>query len=104
MWYLEIYLQREKLQGKPNAVSILQRENSDLTEEEAIAKIRGMLEKSMLEVVREAHRPSHIPKSIRQHHFNNARVVWMFYKDTDGVSSLTAMKEHVKKILYEPVY
>lgn len=97
-------LQRENLEKKVNAVSILLQENSKWTsEEEAISSIRHIVEESMLELVKEVHQPSHIPKTIRQAHFNTARVMHLFYQRTDGFTDFTTMARKVKKIMFQPV-
>nr|UPQ49777.1 ent-kaurene synthase [Pallavicinia lyellii] len=95
--------EREDREGTRNAVSILMRENPGLTVEEVIGKIRNTAHEAMEELVREVHQPSPIPKSIRQMHFNMARVMLLFYKSTDGFSSRTAMKDYVRQILFDPV-
>nr|BAJ39816.1 ent-kaurene synthase [Liochlaena subulata] len=94
---------REDSQNKPNSVSILLRENPGWTEEEAIANVRSTVEESMLELVRAVHQRSPIPNSIRQLHFNMARIMHLFYQKTDGFTDRSAMAKKLKKVLFQPV-
>ncbi|CAM6082817.1 unnamed protein product [Calypogeia fissa] len=91
----------EKSQIK--AVPILLRENPSWTTKEAVAHIRSKVERSMLQLVREVHQPSPIPKSIRQLHLNMARIMQLFYQTTDAYTDRSAMAPKLKRILnYTP--
>ena len=98
-----IFLQREKSQGKVNAVTILSRENHDWTEEEAISYVRALVEESMLKLVREVYQQCHIPKSIKLLHFNMARICQLFYQEADGYRDRSFMHKIVKKIMFQPM-
>jgi hypothetical protein len=79
-------------------------ENLGWSEEEAISKINTMAREYMRELVELILVPSHVPRSIKQAHFDLARISFLFYGNTDHrVESNAAAKDLMQRILFEPV-
>lgn len=73
------------------------------SEAEAIEHLQESVDWTMQQLSYEVLRFTAVPQACKRIHFNMARIMHAFYKDTDGFSSLTAMSGFVKKVLFEPV-
>lgn len=96
-------VQRERSQGKATSIVIYMRDHPSKTEQETFAYLRGIIDRTMQELTYELMQSSQVPEGVKKVFYHMARTVQFFYKDTDGFTSLTAMKQHVKCVLFEPV-
>jgi hypothetical protein len=95
--------QTHEKESQVNAVPVLLLENPSWTIREAVTDVKSKVEQSMLQLVQEVHQPSPIPKSIRQLHFNLARINHLFYQTTDAYTDRSAMAPKLERILnYTP--
>ena len=97
--------QRETSQGKKSSVHLymLEHQAEVNSEAEAIAHLQESVDCTMQQLAYEVLRFTAMPSACKRIQFNMARIMHTFYKDTDGYSSLTAMSEFVKKMLFERV-
>ncbi len=96
-------LQRELGERKKSSVVLYMIEHPEITELEAIAQLQNIIDNTMQQLNWEVIRPTSVPSACKQLHFNMARMLNLFYRRTDGLSSPTEMADLVKKVLFEVV-
>lgn len=96
-------LQRESKQGKLNAVS-LHMINSDITEEEAMQKLRSLIDSNRRELLRLVlqEKGSIIPRAVKDLFWKMSKVLHLFYMKNDGFTSQD-MFNFVNDVIQEPV-
>ncbi|KAJ7542459.1 hypothetical protein O6H91_10G107700 [Diphasiastrum complanatum] len=94
---------RELGQGKWCSVTIYVKEHPEVSHEEAVRQIQGMIEETMMELIRAVQQPSIVPKCCKNLQLSMARILHFFYRDIDGYSSAEAMKSFVEQILFNKI-
>ncbi|KAL2641406.1 hypothetical protein R1flu_008993 [Riccia fluitans] len=69
---------------KLNAVSLLMHENPGQTPNAAVYQLQTVVNRAMLELSKEAHRPCNIPTCLKQLYFNAARIMILGLRQSDG--------------------
>ncbi|XP_044468247.1 ent-kaurene synthase, chloroplastic isoform X3 [Mangifera indica] len=94
---------RESKQGKLNAVS-LHMINSDITEEEAMQKLRSLIDSNRRELLRLVlqEKGSIIPRAVKDLFWKMSKVLHLFYMKNDGFTSQD-MFNFVNDVVQEPV-
>nr|UPQ49783.1 sandaracopimaradiene synthase [Phaeoceros carolinianus] len=95
--------QREAEVGKPNSVLIRMQEHPEKSEAEVVASLRRAVDETTQHLTRQVLQPSQVSHACKLPFFHMARCCHLFYQESDGFSSLTAMKEHVTRLLFQPV-
>ncbi|KAI5070148.1 hypothetical protein GOP47_0014491 [Adiantum capillus-veneris] len=94
---------RENREGKWSCISIFLKENPTASTDEAVEHFKKLSENTMSEFVEIFISKSRVSKQSKQLHLNMAKILNLFYSQTDGYTSLTAMEEHVKNTLFTPI-
>ncbi|MCO5601744.1 hypothetical protein L7F22_055869 [Adiantum nelumboides] len=94
---------RESSQGKWSCVSIFLEENPEADTTGAIDYFKNMIENSMSKLIAIYISDSKASRQSKQLHLNMAKILNLFYSQTDGYTSLTAMEEHLKNTLFTPI-
>nr|M4HYC8.1 RecName: Full=Monofunctional pimaradiene synthase; Short=PcmPIM1 [Pinus contorta]AFU73868.1 monofunctional pimaradiene synthase [Pinus contorta] len=98
--------QVERGQGEvASAIQCYMKENPELSEEEALEYIYRLMENALADFKCEFLNTKDVPEYCRRLVFDNARSMQLIYMEGDGfkLSHETEIKQHVKKILFEPV-
>ncbi|OVA15215.1 Terpene synthase [Macleaya cordata] len=97
---------RESKEGKLNAVSLLMiHGNGVITEEEAMGKIRGIIDNSRKELLRLVlqTKDSVVPRPCKDLFWKMSKVLHLFYRKNDGFTSVQEMVSAVNAVIEEPV-
>ncbi|KAI5069970.1 hypothetical protein GOP47_0014313 [Adiantum capillus-veneris] len=94
---------RENREGKWSCVRIFMKENPTASIDEAVEHFKKLSENTMSELVEIYLSNSRVSKQSKQLHLNMAKILNLFYSQTDGYTSLTATEKHVKNTLFTPI-
>ncbi|XP_020576697.1 S-linalool synthase-like [Phalaenopsis equestris] len=103
---LESY-EKEAKDGKPNIVSLYQKENPDAPIDEAITFVRNIWEKKKKEllqlVMSSDSTSSQMPREWKDVHLAFLKLFQMFYDSTNVFDSPTMLLKSIDKAIYEPL-
>jgi hypothetical protein len=99
--------QAERGQGEmASAIQCYMKDHPKLSEEEALKHVYALMENALADLKWEFLKTKDkVPDNCRRLIFDNARLMQLFYMEGDGftLSNDMEIKEHVKKILFQPV-
>ncbi|GLJ21154.1 hypothetical protein SUGI_0386970 [Cryptomeria japonica] len=98
-----ITYKRETKQGKINSVSLFMKEYPGTSVENATEWMRQTVNESTQKLLRNLLQPSVLPRESKQLYWNLAKIVHLYYRNSDEITSPTAMLKHIRVIIFYPV-
>ncbi|XP_057832573.2 copalyl diphosphate synthase 1 isoform X2 [Cryptomeria japonica] len=95
--------ERETKQGKINSVSLFMKEYPGTSVENATEWMRQTVNESTQKLLRNLLQPSVLPRESKQLYWNLAKIVHLYYLNSDEITSPTAMLKHIRAIIFDPV-
>nr|WJJ50356.1 diterpene synthase 2 [Cephalotaxus harringtonia] len=94
---------REAKEGKLNAMTLSMKEYPPASAENALERIRQIVNESTHKLLGNLLQPSVLPRDCKQLYWNMVRIMQLIYLKTDGFSSPTEMLEHINTVIFDPV-
>lgn len=88
-----------------SAIQCYMKEHPEISEEEALEYVYSLMESALVDFKWEYLNTKDVPNNCKRLVFDNVRLMQLFYQEGDGftLSHDREIKDHVKKILFEPV-
>jgi len=99
-------MQAERREGEvASAIQCYMKDHPEFSEEEALKQIYTLMENALADLKEEFLKAKDVPDKCKRLVFDYARSMQLFYQQGDGFTLAPNMeiKQHVKKILFEPV-
>lgn len=95
--------ERENGEGNWSCVTIFLKDNPKARELEAIKHFKKLSEDAMKALAVECLQDTSLSRKFKQVHLNMAKILNLFYSETDGYTSINEMSQHVENTLYAPI-
>ena len=74
-----------------------------MVEKDAIEHFKSSIDQNMALLIEEYLRDSTLPTKCKLLHLNMAKILNLFYNETDGFTSKTEMSQYVNDVLFRPI-